>query len=149
MAHYTVCGDGSSLGVSAYFSKAHMPSLLRDTRRMKLVPTEIISKNLRALMIDSGMAKKDGEPNQSTLAKRSGADQRTIGRVLARELSPTVDMLEKLARAFGLHAWQMLIPDLDPRNPPVVVMSEAERNFYRRLDELRTTEPPPRRYITN
>ena len=149
MGHYAGCCDAFSVGVSAYFSKAHMPSLLHDTRRMKRAPTEIVSANLRALMIDSGMAKKDGEPNQSTLAKVSGADQRTIGRVLAQELSPTVEMLEKLARAFGLHAWQMLIPDLDPRNPPAVVMSEAERQFYRRLEELRTTEPPPRRYITN
>jgi len=149
MVDYAVCCDASSLGGYAYHCKAHMPSLLRDTRRMKRAPTEIVSANLRALMLDSDMAKWGGEPNQSMLAKLSGADQRMIGRVLAQELSPTVDMLEKLARAFGLHAWQMLIPDLDPRNPPVVVMSEAERQFYRRLEELRTNEPPPRRYITN
>ena len=36
-----------------------------------------------------------------------------------------------------------------PRNPPVVVMSQAERDFYRRLEDLRTTEPTPRKYITN
>lgn len=54
-----------------------------------------------------------------------------------------------MGRAFDLHGWQMLIPELDPRNPPVVIMSVAERDFYRRLEELRTTEPPPRKYITN
>lgn len=116
---------------------------------MKKTPSQIVAENLRALMLGAGMVKKDGEPNQSTLARVSGADQRTVGRILARELSPTVEMLETIARAFDLHAWQMLISELDPRNPPVVVMSQAERDFYRRLDELRTTEPPPRKYITN
>lgn len=138
----------ASLGVSAYFGKAHMPSGARDTARMRHDPNETVAANLRALMLHAGMQNK-GEPNQSDLARASGANQRTVGRILAREQSPTVEMLETIARAFGLHAWQLLIPGLDPANPPVVVMSEAERQFYRRLEELRTAEPPPRRYITN
>lgn len=138
-----------SLGVSAYFRKAHMPSLAIQTKHMKPNPTSVVAENLRALMLDAGMINNKGEPNQSQLHRACGADQRTVGRILAREQSPTVDMLEVIASAFGLHAWQMLIPKLDPKNPPVVVMSEAERQFYKRLEELRTAEPPPRRYSTN
>ena len=125
-----------------------MPSGARDTDEMKHDPNETVAANLRALMLHAGMEKK-GEPNQSDLARASGANQRTVGRILAREQSPTVEMLETIARAFGLHAWQLLIPGLDPANPPVVVMSEAERQFYRRLEDLRALEPPARRYITN
>ena len=125
-----------------------MPSIERDTYRMRHDPNETVAANLRALMLHAGMEKK-GEPNQSDLARASGANQRTVGRILSRDQSPTVEMLETIARAFGLHAWQLLIPGLDPANPPVVVMSEAERQFYRRLEELRTAEPPARRYITN
>lgn len=77
---------------------------------MKKTPSQIVAENLRALILGAGMVKKDGEPNQSTLARVSGADQRTVGRILAHEQSPTVDMLETIARAFGLHAWQLLIP---------------------------------------
>ena len=142
------CLDMASLGVSAYFCKAHTPSDRRDTLLMKIEPNETVAANLRALMLHAGMSKK-GEPNQSDLARASGANQRTVGRILAREQSPAVEMLETIARAFGLHAWQMLIPGLDTANPPVVVMSQAERDFYRRLEELRTAEPPVRRYITN
>jgi len=54
-----------------------------------------------------------------------------------------------VGRAFDLHGWQMQFPELGPRNPPVVIMSQAERDFYRRIEELRTTEAPPRKYITN
>lgn len=140
--------DMASLGVSAYFCKAHTPIDRGETFCMKTNPTETVASNLRALMLHAGMEKK-GEPNQSDLARASGANQRTVGRILAREQSPTVEMLETIARAFGLHAWQLLIPGLDPANPPVVVMSEAERQFYRRLEELRAVEPPARRYITN
>lgn len=125
-----------------------MPSIERDTCDMRHDPNQTVAANLRALMLHAGMANK-GEPNQSELARASGADQRTVGRILSRNQSPTVEMLETIARAFGLRAWQLLIPDLDPANPPVVVMSEAERQFYRRLEELRTAEPPARRYITN
>lgn len=126
-----------------------MPSELRQTPRMKQTPLQIVSGNLRALMIHAGMTTPDGEPNQSAMKRRSGVDQRTIGRVLSLEMNPTIEKVEQLASAFGLHAWQMLIPNLDPRNPPVVVMSEAERQFYRKLDELRTAEPPSPKYRTN
>lgn len=142
------CWNMASLGVSAYFCKAHTPIDRGQTFGMKNDPNETVAANLRALMLHAGMEKK-GEPNQSELARASGANQRTVGRILAHEQSPTVEMLETIARAFGLHAWQLLIPGLDPANPPVVVMSEAERQFYRRLEELRAVEPPARRYITN
>ena len=138
--------DTLILGAYAHRCKAPAPCTNAEQRKTS---NAVIAENLRALMTAAEMTHKDGEPNQSTLARACGADQRTIGRVLACELSPSVEMLEKLARPFGLHAWQMLIPELDPRNPPVVVMSASERDFYRRLEELRKTEPPPRKYITN
>ena len=48
----------------------------------------------------------------------------------------------------GAYAYRCKAQTHYPRNPPVVVMSQAERDFCRRLEELRTTEPPPRKYIT-
>lgn len=142
-------GHRAILGGCAYFRKAHMPSDANDTFCMKQKPLEIVASNLRTLMAASGMTRKDGTPNQSRLAKRSGVNQRTIGRILALEMTPTIDLLEEIALAFGLHSWQLLIPGLDPSNPPTFVMSEAERQFYRKLDELRVAEPPPHKYVTN
>jgi transcriptional regulator with XRE-family HTH domain len=134
------------LGVSAYDCKAHMPSERMHTQNMDTA-RKIVATNLSALMVSAGMVLKNGDPNQSALARVSGADQRTVGRILAQEQSATVDMLEVLAKPFSLDPWQLLIPGLDPHNPPVFVISEAERAFYRKLEELRTVEPPVAKYL--
>lgn len=146
MVRRSVKSNSASLGVSAYGVKAHMPKISRDNSGMTKTPLEVVSENLKTLMLSAGMASADGTPNQSEMKRRSKVDQRTIGRILARELNPSIEKVEQLAKVFGLHAWQMLIPDLDPRNPPVVVMSQAERDFYKRIEELRMTEPPPHKY---
>jgi len=137
-----------SLGGYAYACKAHAPSFLPKTLGMKPNLRAQVAENLRALMIHAEMVNKQGEPNQTTLSKASGVDQRTVGRVLACEQSPTVDLLDKLAAAFNLQSWQLLIPRLDPKNPPVFAITEAERSFYRRLDELRTVELPEHPYMS-
>lgn len=77
-----------------------------------------------------------GMPNpvgQAQLKRMSGVDQRYIGRILAAESSITVDTLEKIAKAFDLQAWQLLVPGLDPGNPPVNHITDAERRLYERL----------------
>lgn len=110
----------------------------------------VIAENLAAAMRYHGFVTPNtGEPSQSGLSKKAGVNQRTVGRILNRDQSPTVEMLEKLAVALDMHAWQLLIPNLDPANPPVFVMSKTERDFYRKVDELRAAEPPAHIYKTN
>ena len=117
---------------------------------MRKPASEIIAENLAAAMLDRHMVNPvNGQPSQSALARKAHVDQRTVGRILNREQSPTIEMLEKLAHALDLDAWQMMIPSLDPKNPPVFVLSRLERDFYRRLDELRCAEPPTHRYNVN
>lgn len=137
---------GASLGGSALFRKAQMPSKSSDTSLMKKGALQIVSENLRALMVHAGIVNARGEPNQSGMKRAHNIDQRTVGRILSCEMNLSVQKLDEVAHAFGLRAWQLLIPDLDPKNPPVFVMSEAERAFYRRLDELRAAEPPVPKY---
>jgi hypothetical protein len=117
---------------------------------MRKSPARVIAENLAAAMLHHDLVTPHtGEPSQSALSRKSGADQRTIGRILHQDQSPTVDMLEKLATALDLHAWQLLIPNLDPKNPPVFILSKTERDFYRRIDELRAAEPPAHIYKVN
>jgi transcriptional regulator with XRE-family HTH domain len=73
--------------------------------------------------------------SQAELARRAHCDQRTIGRILSMDMSPTADMLDRIAQVFGLEAWQMMVPGLDPTNPPVNHFSEEEKRFYDRLKE--------------
>lgn len=50
--------------------------------------------------------------NQSELSRRSGVSQRHISDVLSGQTDLTTEKVEKLALAFGLQAWQLLMPDI-------------------------------------
>lgn len=100
---------------------------------------EIIAANLQALKEDRHIR------SDNALAKLAKIDQKSVWRIMRYEQSPTVDMLEKLAKPFDLHAWQLLIPDLNPKNPPVFVMTDTERDLYckmaRMASEFVASEP--------
>lgn len=66
---------------------------------------EILSSNLRAL-IDLH------EWSERALAEKSKVAQKTINKILNQQSSPTAEITEKLAKAFGLNGWQLMFPDL-------------------------------------
>jgi transcriptional regulator with XRE-family HTH domain len=95
-------------------------------------PTRIIlSENLRALK----EAQQPKPYSQAEIARRSGVDQRYIGHILDADVSASVDIIDKLAGVFGLRAWQMLIPGLDPHNPVATVLTADQMNHYARMRE--------------
>jgi transcriptional regulator with XRE-family HTH domain len=87
-----------------------------------------LATNLAALMASTVDLR-----TQASVGKRAGVDQRTVGRILNREHSPNLLQIQKLAAAFGLQPWQLLVPHLDPANPPVVHLTQAERELYARV----------------
>lgn len=60
----------------------------------------------------------------------------TVQRMMKAETAAAVDTLGAVARAYGLLAWQLLIPDLDPANPPVVSVTETERRLWQRMHDV-------------
>lgn len=80
----------------------------------------VLSANLKALM-----AASKGLSSQAALGRKCKLDQRTIGRIVLMEHSPTLRQLDKLARAFQLAPWQLLVPNLVPTNPPMLA-AESE-----------------------
>jgi transcriptional regulator with XRE-family HTH domain len=48
--------------------------------------------------------------SQGAVAKAANIDQRTVGRIVNQEHSPSLDKLDALAKAFGLEAWEMIAP---------------------------------------
>lgn len=45
-----------------------------------------------------------------------------------------MDTLDGLARAFDMEAWQLLVPNMSPDNPPVLrSIGETEDEMYKRL----------------
>lgn len=72
---------------------------------------------------------------QSAIGRAAKVDQKTVGRILNKAHEPQLNVVAKLAKAFGLEAWQMLVPDLDPENPQQLA-SAKDAQMYEQLRGL-------------
>lgn len=75
----------------------------------------VLAENFRRLM------KSDAVLNSTQkIADKGISSNGTLGRVSKGETSVGIDVLELIANAYKLQTWQILVPDLDPENPPVL-----------------------------
>lgn len=92
----------------------------------KTASNAIVWANLVTLMV-----KEYGEENQTRLARDAGTSPGNIARIKAQQTSVGFALLEKIAQAFDLQPWQLLVPGLDAANRPVIrVASPSERQLY-------------------
>ena len=96
-----------------------MPSI--DTK-------EILWQNISALM-----RHHFGKENLSELARKAEIGLATCDRIKKRQTSVGTDVLEQVAGVFGLEAWHLLTPNLNPANPPVIWMTTTEYDLYEKL----------------
>jgi len=82
---------------------------------------KVLATNLAALMCRPGRP-QISEHELARLARRAAGSlsQSTIHRMLHGETSCGVDHLMTLADVFAVEPWQLLVPDLDPSDPPVL-----------------------------
>jgi transcriptional regulator with XRE-family HTH domain len=116
------------LGIYALSVKAQMP---HHPGHDFCVPHDInktVAQNLRRLR------EAAGGPSQAEIASKAGCDQTSVGRVMRAEMSPTADMLAGLAKAFGVAPWQLLVPDLNPKDLPTQ-FTESEKRAYAKFRE--------------
>jgi hypothetical protein len=59
-------------------------------------------------------------------------------RIKESRTSVGLDIVDSVAGVFGLRAWQLLLPDLDPQNVPVTMVSDAEKRLYEKYNKVRT-----------
>ena len=78
-----------------------------------------IRENIKRLVAEKA------EGNQSEAARHSKVPQRTIGRIMNGEVSPTVDVIYRLATSYGYEAWQLLVPGFDPKKPPRIAIANG------------------------
>ncbi|MGE8452644.1 MAG: hypothetical protein ACN6OP_18895 [Pseudomonadales bacterium] len=74
---------------------------------------DIVGANLNRLMAEAGLSNVTLESRLSRHVTKS-----TIGRMRNAESSAGIGNIEQVARAFGLEAWQLLIPDVSTTNKP-------------------------------
>lgn len=92
---------------------------------MRPDPRKVLSDNLRRII--------GPDSNPSRWAAEHRMDKKPVQRMLAGTHAATIDTIESIAKAAGLQPWQLLLPNLDPINPPVFVMTRAERDLYAKL----------------
>ncbi len=103
----------------------------------------VLAANLRALM--SRQHPEMTEHELARLAKRHGGElsQSTVHRMLHGQTSCGVDHLATLAMVFELEPWQLLVPDLDPTDPPVLAsvskrLEAFQATLRQQSDEIAT-----------
>jgi transcriptional regulator with XRE-family HTH domain len=83
-------------------------------------PRDTLANNLRALMA--------ARPDLDTLPKitaRSGVSNGTLDRIRRAVVSTRVDELEKLGRAFGVEAWELMRPHGHAALSPLALLLAA------------------------
>jgi len=67
--------------------------------------TAILARNLAFLMEDRGWT-------QVQTGKQAGVDQKVISYILSESKVPGLDVVDKIAAAFGLNMWHLIMPTL-------------------------------------
>lgn len=95
---------------------------------------DILAANIQRLM--------DANPSLSSLvkvaaeAKRKGhtVSKNAVDSAKSGSHAVNMDTLDGIARAFEMDAWQLLVPNMNPSNPPVLrSIGETEDEMYKRL----------------
>jgi hypothetical protein len=84
---------------------------------------DALRRNLTALIDAARDGSRPGPTGVLQLEAVTKVGKSTLYRILdPREKNPTqLDTLERIARAYGLQPWQLLIPRLDPLDPPALI----------------------------
>jgi len=77
----------------------------------------ILAENVEKLIARAG--------SQLALVKILKVPQKTISRAKNGENAANLDTLNDIARGAGLEPWQLLVPDLDLSNPPLLTTAPA------------------------
>lgn len=98
--------------------------------RVSLTPAKaVLWQNVKALM-DA----RYGKENLTRLAADAKIGPGTATRIKEQKTSVGLDVLEQIGQAFGVEPWQLLVPGMNPSNPPVLrEINGAERELYERL----------------
>lgn len=101
---------------------------------------QILATNLAQLQ--SRHADLKSTPAIERATAELGPDRKiskTVIQQVQRAATPfNLDDLQTLAELFGLDAWQLLVPQIDPEHPPVITsVGATETEMYKRMKAAR------------
>jgi len=94
-----------------------------------------ITMNLKqAISVNLKHLRESTKLSQEAFAKKCGMHQRAYGRLENGENWQHLESLHKIAVANDLNVWQLLIPNLDISNPPLLSTESAiQKEFYDKI----------------
>lgn len=101
---------------SAYRKRNALTSPIRNAVGVSVPPVEKIDSkvtlwaNVKALM-----EARWGAANINRLAREAKIANATVQRMKAQETSVGIDVLESIAKLFGVQAWELIKPGIDPK----------------------------------
>lgn len=83
--------------------------------------------------------------NLNRLAREAKVGAATCVRLKGQQTSVGLEVVDRIAVAFGVETWQLFVPGFDPKSPPVLLpVTQAERALYTRLLQAATAQTPPK-----
>lgn len=83
----------------------------------------ILWENVQAIM-----RKHYGKENLTRLGADTGIKNGGATRIKARA-SVGLDIIDRVAACYGLHSWQLFVPNLDPDKPPEILSASKLRLY--------------------
>ena len=90
---------------------------------------DILAENLRRFRDAEGLSTR-------AWALSRELDVKLIERLMKNSHSVSLDKLEEVAKACGLEAWHLLIPGVEPGDPPDAPITTEDRALLGRLRKL-------------
>lgn len=81
---------------------------------------QVLAENLDRLMLATPEF-----GTQPKVAAKAKINQKTVWRIANCLNEPSTDKVERIAAVFGLEAWQLLVPNLQPGRKPELADHEA------------------------
>ena len=91
----------------------------------------VLAANIKALM-----AAHPELGSNPKLGKKTGLGSSAVSRLINGH-NGTIETLDRIADAFQIDTWSLLVPGLDPKHPPTLQpLSAREAELYRRWREV-------------
>lgn len=114
----------------------HSVSALRYVRSMNPMSRPdlraVVRQNCERLYL---FKKRAEEMVWSAFASDVGIGNGTAQRINEQTNDPSLATIDSIARYFGLAAWQMLVPHLDPADPPAILLNTSQLKMLDALEE--------------
>lgn len=122
-----------NIGQPHSVSDRRYAGVMNDERHTN--PATILRDNVEALLRKHNHVNQAGDVVWHKMKTDYKIGVGTYQRVQQAKTSIGINVVAKIAHAFHLEPWQLMVPNLDPSNPPVFALTESERNLYRKLRE--------------